>query len=100
MQVKTLLDVALTDTEQTETLTGKRWYIEHIIISKITSSTGNITLKFADNEHFSSYSLDEEEPQVFSMPFPYVLEDGESFAYEADANNKFRVALIGTEEVI
>jgi len=97
MQIKTLLDEALTDTTQTETLSGRRWYIEQITVSK-SAGTGDISLSFSGNEHFSEYPFNNEEPQVFSMPFPYVIEDGESFTYEASENDLFRVALIGTEE--
>ena len=97
MQVKTLLDVAVAATEGTTTLSGRRWYIEHLIISKVHANAGNITLKFNDNEHFSAYTF-EEGKDVFSIPFPYVLENAETFKHTASAASVFRVALIGTEE--
>jgi hypothetical protein len=97
MAVKTLADVALTASEQTVTLSGEKWYIEHLIISKVALDSGNITLQFNGNEHFSAYDI-ESGKYVFTVPFPYVLEDGQTFKYEADAVSKFRVALIGTSE--
>jgi len=97
MVVKTLADVALTALEQTVTLSGEKWYIEHLIISKVALASGNITLKFNGNEHFSAYGI-ESGKYVFTVPFPYVLENGQTFKYKADAASKFRVALIGTSE--
>jgi|LDZT01.1.fsa_nt_gi hypothetical protein len=97
MIIRTLADVALTTTEETITLTNEKWYIEHLLISKVGQDAGHITLKFNDNEHFSEYDI-EEGKYVFTVPFPYVLDEGQTFKYSADADLKFRVVLVGASE--
>ncbi len=95
--IQVLADVAVTDSEQTITLSNERWFIESVIISNITASTGGeLTLKFNDNNHFNAYEVDAN--KVFPVPFPYVLQNGQTFKYGADAASVFRVALIGTRE--
>ncbi len=96
-EIKVLADVAVTAAEQTITLSSKRWFIENVIISNITAATdGTVTLKFNDNGHFTVYAV--EANKVFPIPFPYVLQNTETFKHSADADSVFRVALIGVEE--